>query len=99
MSRTALGLASVGLALMTTTAIDQQAGYPTAFSPALVERADVKQALAFIDERFDRQVQEWIAVTEIPAQSTHEQKRAAYVKTELERLGLTVTIDPIGNVM
>ena len=76
-----------------------QVSYPTKFSPAVAERADVKQALAFIDERFDRQVVEWIGVTEIPAQSTHEEKRAAYVKTELEKLGLTVSIDGIGNVM
>ena len=73
--------------------------YPTKFSAAVAERADVKQALAFIDERFDSQVTEWISVTEIPAQSTHEEKRAAYVKSELEKIGLTATIDGIGNVM
>ncbi len=76
-----------------------QSTYPTRFSAAVAERADVKQALAFVDERFDRQVTEWIGLTEIPAQSTHEEKRAAYVKTELEKLGMTVTIDGIGNVM
>ncbi len=76
-----------------------QSPYPTKFTPALAERPDVKQALAFVDERFERQVAEWIAVTEIPAPSTREEKRAAYVKTELEKLGLTVTIDGIGNVM
>lgn len=73
--------------------------YPTKFSVALADRPDVKQALSFVDERFDRQVTEWIAVTEIPAPSTKEEKRAAYIKTELEKLGLTVTIDGIGNVM
>ena len=73
--------------------------YPTKFSAALAERPDVKQALSFIDERFDRQVTEWIAVTEIPAPSTKESKRAAYVKAELEKLGLTATVDGIGNVM
>jgi acetylornithine deacetylase/succinyl-diaminopimelate desuccinylase-like protein len=72
--------------------------YPTKFSPALAERPDVKQALSFVDERFDRQVAEWIAVTEIPAQSTKEEKRAVYVKAELEKLGLTVTVDALGNV-
>jgi len=72
--------------------------YPTKFSAAVAERAEVKQALAFVDERYERQIGEWISVTEIPAQSTHEEKRGAYVKTELEKLGLTVTVDPIGNV-
>jgi acetylornithine deacetylase/succinyl-diaminopimelate desuccinylase-like protein len=76
-----------------------QTRYPTKFSTSLAERPDVKQAMSFVDERFDVQVREWITVTEIPAQSTHEEKRAAYVKTELEKLGLTVTIDGIGNVM
>jgi tripeptide aminopeptidase len=75
-----------------------QVSYPTKFSPAVAERADVKQALAFVDERFDRQVTEWIGVTEIPAQSTHEGKRATYVKAELEKLGYAATIDGIGNV-
>jgi tripeptide aminopeptidase len=76
-----------------------QTAYPTKFTPAVAERADVKQALAFVDERFDRQVTEWIGVTEIPAQSTHEEKRAVYVKAELEKLGYAVSIDGIGNVM
>ena len=75
------------------------ATYPTKFSAALAGRAEVKQALAFVDEQFDRQVTEWITVTEIPAPSTKEQRRAAYVKAELEKMGLTVTIDDIGNVM
>jgi acetylornithine deacetylase/succinyl-diaminopimelate desuccinylase-like protein len=73
--------------------------YPTKFSAALAERPDVKQALSFIDGHFDQQVAEWITVTEIPGTSTKEEKRAAYVKTELEKLGLAVTIDGIGNVM
>jgi len=73
--------------------------HPTKFSPAIADRADVRQALSFIDERFERQVAEWITVTEIPAQSMHEARRAAYVKTELEKMGLAVTTDPIGNVM
>jgi acetylornithine deacetylase/succinyl-diaminopimelate desuccinylase-like protein len=44
-------------------------------------------------------VREWITLTEIPAQSTHEQKRAAYIRGQLETLGLKPTIDPIGNVV
>jgi len=72
--------------------------YPTKFSAAVAERAEVKQALAFVDERYERQIGEWISVTEIPAQSTHEEKRGAYVKAELEKIGLTVTVDPMGNV-
>jgi len=76
-----------------------QTQYPTKFSAALADRPEVRQALAFIDERFEQQIAEWITVTEIPGQSTHEEARAAYVRTELEKLGLTVEIDEIGNVM
>lgn len=69
------------------------------FTPAIAERADVKQAMAFVDSHFDAQVTEWIALTEIPSLSTHEARRAAYIKGELEKIGLKPTIDPIGNVM
>jgi acetylornithine deacetylase/succinyl-diaminopimelate desuccinylase-like protein len=69
------------------------------FTPALADRADVKQALAYVDAGFDKQVAEWIALTEIPSLSTHEQKRAAYITGELVKLGLKPTTDPIGNVM
>jgi tripeptide aminopeptidase len=79
--------------------VSAQQRYPSRFSASIAERPDVKGALAFIDERFDAQVREWIAVTEIPGTSTHEQQRAAHVKAELEKLGMAVTIDDIGNVM
>ena len=75
-----------------------QATYPTKFSPAIAARPDVKQALAYIDRTFDAQVAEWIMLTEIPGTSGHEQKRAAYVKAELTKLGLTPETDTMGNV-
>jgi acetylornithine deacetylase/succinyl-diaminopimelate desuccinylase-like protein len=77
----------------------QSVAVPSRFSPALAARADVRQALKYIDDRFDAQVKEWIALTEIPAPSAHEQKRAAYIKGQLEALGLLATIDGIGNVI
>lgn len=76
-----------------------QPSYPTKFSPAIAERPDVKKALDFIDANFDAQVEEWIKITEIPAPSGHEQARAAYIKAEFEKVGLTPTIDESGNVM
>ena len=75
-----------------------QAPYPTKFSPAIAARADVKQALAYLDTHFDSQVSEWIMLTEIPGTSGHEQKRADYVKAELVKLGLTPETDTMGNV-
>ncbi|HKW01677.1 MAG TPA: M20/M25/M40 family metallo-hydrolase [Vicinamibacterales bacterium] len=69
------------------------------FSAALAERPDVQQALTYIDDHFDAQVKEWIALTEIPAPSTHEEKRAAYLRGQLEAMGLKPAIDGIGNVV
>ena len=91
-------LRAVLTAVIAVAAAGQQPSYPSKFTPAIANRADVKQALAYIDQHFTKQVAEWIAVTEIPAQSTHEQQRAAYVRKELEKLGLTVSTDPIGNI-
>lgn len=69
------------------------------FTPALAERADVKQALGYIDANFEAQVAEWIRLTEIPGLSTHEQQRAAYVMAELKKMsGLQVSTDPMGNI-
>ena len=69
------------------------------FLPAMAERADIKQALAYLDTHFDTQVAEWITLTEIPALSTHEQPRAAYITAELKKIpGLQISTDAIGNV-
>lgn len=71
----------------------------TKFTPALIERADVRAALAYVDRNFEQQVAEWIRITEIPAPSGQEAKRAAYVSAELQKLGLKPTVDPFGNVI
>lgn len=94
--RAAALLPLIGLLSLTTPLLAQN---PSSFTPALVERADVKQALAYIDTNFDAQVSEWIRLTEIPGLSTHEQQRAAYVLAELKKMpGLTVSTDPMGNI-
>jgi acetylornithine deacetylase/succinyl-diaminopimelate desuccinylase-like protein len=85
-------LGSSGLAL------GAQAPYPTKFSPAIAARADVKQALGFIDARFEDQVKEWIHLTEIPGTSGHEEQRAAYIRAELGKLDLTPETDAMGNI-
>ncbi len=76
-----------------------QAQTGSTFTPAIGERPDVTQALAYLDATFDKHVAEWILLTEIPALSTHEQKRAAYVTAELKKIpGLEISTDPMGNV-
>lgn len=72
--------------------------YPTRFSAELARIPAVRDALAHIDAHFDAQVAEWIRLTEIPAPSRAEGRRGAYVRRQLEALGLTVTVDSIGNV-
>ncbi len=75
-----------------------QQSYPTAWDPALVNRPDVKAALAHLEAGFPKQVDEWIHIAQMPGQSGHEQQRGAYVRAEMERAGLRVSVDSIGNV-
>jgi len=76
----------------------QQERYPTLWSPRVASAPAVREALAWIDGNFPAQVQEWVRITEIPAQSTHEQRRAAYVAEQMRAEGLEVSVDSIGNV-
>lgn len=73
--------------------------HPTRFSPDLARRPAVRDALGWVERNFPRQVEEWIRITEIPGTSRHEAARAAYVREQMEREGLEVTIDSIGNVV
>ena len=76
-----------------------QTTYPTRFSAALAERADVRDALAYIDQNFEEQVAEWIRITQMPSPSGQEGQRAAYVGAEFEKLGLAPVVDGIGNLI
>ncbi len=92
---------AAGLVLAATPLVAAPLGaqsFPTSWDPALMQRADVKAALAYIDQRFPQQVEEWIRLAEMPGKSTKEQQRAAYVKAAFEREGLRVSVDSIGNV-
>ncbi len=72
--------------------------YPTSWNPELLKRADVKSAMAMIEQRFPSQVEEWIRIAEMPGKSRLEQQRGAYVKSVFEKEGLKVSVDSIGNV-
>lgn len=72
--------------------------YPTSWNPELLQRADVKSAMAMIEQRFPSQVEEWIRIAELPGKSRLEQQRGAYVKSVFEKEGLQVSVDSIGNV-
>ena len=69
------------------------------FSPAILERPDVRKAMQSVDDRSSAIIDEWIKLVEIPAPSTKEQARAKYVRAEMEKLGLTqIRTDDISNV-
>lgn len=68
------------------------------FTPANARRTDIAAATAWLETNFPRQVEEWIRIAEIRGKSEFEQQRGAYVRAEMERAGLIVTTDSIGNV-
>lgn len=72
--------------------------YPTAWDPALLERPDVRAALAHLERGLPSQVDEWIRIAQMPGKSGHERQRGEYVRAEMERAGLRVSVDSIGNV-
>ncbi|BDC52006.1 aminoacyl-histidine dipeptidase [Bryobacterales bacterium F-183] len=87
------------IAVFALSLLAQTNNYPTKFSPAIAQRPDVQKATAFVDANFEsQQVPEWIRLTEIPAPSGKEEKRGAYVKAELEKLGYQTVTDSIGNL-
>ncbi|HSL72125.1 MAG TPA: M20/M25/M40 family metallo-hydrolase [Longimicrobiales bacterium] len=73
--------------------------YSSNFSRELPETPVVRDALAWLESNYPSQIEEWIRITEIPGTSRHEQQRGAYVKAEMEKEGLTVSVDSIGNVV
>ncbi|HSU12620.1 M20/M25/M40 family metallo-hydrolase [Longimicrobium sp.] len=72
--------------------------YPTRWAPRIASAPAVRDALRWLDGNFPAQVQEWVRITQIPAQSTHEQQRGAYVAEQMRAAGLEVSADSIGNV-
>jgi len=99
MKPTCLALVSVAITFASSeTLAQQQERYPTLWSPRVASAPAVREALAWIDGNFAAQVQEWVRITQIPAQSTHEERRAAYVAEQMRAEGLEVSVDSIGNV-
>jgi tripeptide aminopeptidase len=67
------------------------------FSPSRLQKPDLRRALDSLNETAI--VEEWIRLTEIPSSSGKEQARADYVRTELQKLGLTdIRTDEMSNV-
>jgi acetylornithine deacetylase/succinyl-diaminopimelate desuccinylase-like protein len=82
--------------LLAATPAAAQSGW---FQPSLLERPDVRTALQSVDDRTAGVVEEWIRLTEMPAPTGQEQARAAYIRAEMQQLGLTdIKTDDISNV-
>src|SRR5436853_397101 len=71
----------------------------TAEVQSIANRPDVQKALAYSDTHKDQILTEWRMITEIPAPSGQEAKRAAFVENVLKAYGLSdIHIDESGNV-
>jgi tripeptide aminopeptidase len=89
---------AIATAVALATPAASQTRYPTSWDPAILSRPDVQAALAHIERGFPRQVDEWIQIAQMVGKSEHEQARGAYVRAEMEKEGLRVSVDSIGNV-
>jgi hypothetical protein len=70
------------------------------FSLRVAESKLVRDAFAVIEKNRDATIAEWIALTEIPAPSGKEEKRAAVLRDKFAAAGLDkVGIDAAGNVV
>ena len=66
----------------------------------LLQRNDVKKALAYIEASHEKTLRSQERIAEIPAATFHEGERAKYMASEFRRVGLTkVEIDKQGNVL
>ncbi len=101
--RAAPGLAGVVLIavpLWSPAVLEAQATVPDSsrLDAAVTGAPPVLNALGWLEANFPDQVEEWIRITEIPAPSTKEQERGAYVRRVMEEEGLEVSVDALGNV-
>ena len=66
----------------------------------LLQRADVKKALAFIEASHQKTLDMQVMIAEIPAPTFHESERAKFMAGEFRKVGLkNVEIDKQGNVL
>jgi acetylornithine deacetylase/succinyl-diaminopimelate desuccinylase-like protein len=74
--------------------------YPAFSADALLQRQDVKKALAHIEANHEKTLASQVAIAEIPAPTFHEAEKAKFMASEFRRVGLTsVEIDSQGNVL
>jgi tripeptide aminopeptidase len=87
------------LSMPTRSSVLPQAARPPFSSHALADQATVKVALDWLEKNTKWINEQQARLTEIPAPSFQEEKRAAVVKALLAAQGLRVSSDKIGNVI
>ena len=93
-------LSLLGLIIFSTLSSASPQGEESLFKPEMVNSPVVQKMFSFIEKNREKIIEEWIYLTEIPAPSGHEEKRAEYLKKQFEATGLDeVYIDPSGNVI
>ncbi len=69
------------------------------FRPEMLKEPSVAKALASVEARREGIIDEWIRLVEMPSPSGKEQARAAYIRAEMEKLGLAdIRVDELLNV-
>ena len=100
MNRALVSVALLFLLTSCATAPSSAPPVPLAAMQTLIARPDLVTAFAAVDRDRDSIVTQWRALTEIPAPSGKEAKRADYVEALLRQYGLEdVHRDAAGNVM
>lgn len=67
---------------------------------ALLQRPDVRKALAYLEAHHEEHTARQVKIAEIPAPTFHEAERARFLEQEFRRVGLeNVEIDKQGNVL
>lgn len=70
------------------------------FTPDLASTELARDVFAYIETNRDNIIEEWIRLTEIPAPSGHEERRAQYFVEQFEAAGLEdISTDEVGNVV
>ncbi len=93
-------LSLLSLIIFSTLSSASPQGEESLFKPEMVNSPLVQNMFSFIEKNREKIIEEWIYLTEIPAPSGHEEKRAEYLKKQFEATGLDeVVIDTSGNVI
>lgn len=77
-----------------------QQGEKSLFKPEIASSPQAQKIFSYIEKNREAIIEEWIYLTEIPAPSGHEEKRAEYIEEQFKAAGLDEAfIDEFGNVV